>query len=164
MNGKHQLTAEGLEKCKLELETLKNSERPRIIELLKEAREQGDLSENADYDSARDEQARLESRIKELENIVKNSAVISSNGKASSSNLGRKISIKFLDHTEKLQVFTLVSSSIEASTALNDMRISTDSPIGAAVLHAKVGDQKNIKTSTGKERSFIVQKILKEDA
>src|SRR5690554_3623542 len=90
MNGKHQLTLEGFKKLEKELEDLKNIERARIIESLKEARAQGDLSENADYDAARDEQARLEARIQELEGIIKNVEIIDSNQKKSSqNNLGR---------------------------------------------------------------------------
>jgi transcription elongation GreA/GreB family factor len=96
MNGKHQLTIEGLKKCKLELEKLKTVDRPRIVEALKEARAQGDLSENAEYDAARDEQANIEARIKELENIIKNSDVIEIN-KKTTSNLGKKITVEYDD-------------------------------------------------------------------
>lgn len=162
MNGKHQLTVEGLEKFKVELDRLKNVERPRVIELLKDARAQGDLSENADYDAARDEQARLENRIRELENIIKNAELIESDSKSASSNLGKKIKIKFLDANVET-VFTLVSSSIESSTSPKDMKISTDSPIGAAVLNGKVGETIEIKTTTGKERKFVIKEIVKED-
>ena len=104
---KHQLTAVGLGKLKLELDDLKNNERGRVIESLKEARAQGDLSENADYDAARDEQARIEARIKELENIIKNSIIIDDN-KSSLSNLGKKITLEFDDGTS--DDFVLVGS------------------------------------------------------
>jgi len=99
MNGKHQLTAKGLERLKLELDDLKNKERVRVIESLKEARAQGDLSENADYDAARDEQARIEARIKELEYIVKNAIVINSEKNSSNSNLGRVFHLEFDDNS-----------------------------------------------------------------
>ena len=95
---KHHLTLAGLDKLKMELDDLKSKERERVIESLKEARSQGDLSENADYDAARDEQARIEARIKELENIIKNSVIIDGNN-SFSSNLGKKITLEFDDGT-----------------------------------------------------------------
>ena len=162
MNGKHHLTVEGLEKFKSELDHLKNVERPRVIELIKEARTQGDLSENADYDAARDEQARLESRINELENIIKNAEVIETNGKASS-NLGMIFKIKF-EGTNTERVFTLVSSSIETDTDPMNLKISTDSPIGAKVANAVVGDKLEVKTQSGKIQKFkVIEKKKPEE-
>jgi transcription elongation factor GreA len=150
---KHHLTAEGLEKLKLELEDLKNNERGRIIESLKEARAQGDLSENADYDSARDEQARVESRIKDLEIIIKNSTVIEDN-KSSSSNLGKKITLEFEDKTTS--DFILVGS-LESNPL--DGKISNESPLGAAILHHKQGDKVLVKTENGSEFRVLIKKI-----
>lgn len=153
MNGKHQLTAEGLEKCKQELDFLKNAERGRVIESLKEARAQGDLSENADYDAARDEQARLEARIKELENIIKN-AVIIDESKATASNLGKDIVLEFEDKT--VDEFSLVGS-LEADPLQG--KISNESPLGAAILNHKVGDKILVKTETGNEFYVTIKKI-----
>ncbi len=153
MNGKHQLTAEGLEKCKQELDFLKNAERGRVIESLKEARAQGDLSENADYDAARDEQARLEARIKELENIIKNAVVIDES-KATASNLGKEIVLEFEDKT--IDEFSLVGS-LEADPIQG--KISNESPLGAAILNHKVGDKILVKTETGNEFYVIIKKI-----
>ena len=153
MNGKHQLTAEGLEKCKQELDFLKNAERSRVIESLKEARAQGDLSENADYDAAREEQARLEARIKELENIIKN-AIIIDEIKTSTSNLGKVIQLEFDDNTT--DEFTLVGS-LEADPL--EGKISNESPLGAAIINHKVGDKVLVKTETGHEFHVIIKKI-----
>ncbi|MDD3106474.1 MAG: transcription elongation factor GreA [Bacilli bacterium] len=153
MNGKHQLTAEGLEKCKAELDFLKNAERGRVIESLKEARAQGDLSENADYDAARDEQARLEARIKELENIIKNAVVIDGI-KTATSNLGKVIVLEFDDNTE--DEFTLVGS-LEADPLQG--KISNESPLGMAIINHKVGDQVLVKTETGNEFYVKIKKI-----
>lgn len=153
MNGKHQLTAEGLEKCKQELDFLKNAERGRVIESLKEARAQGDLSENADYDAARDEQARLEARIKELENIIKNAVVIDES-KATASNLGKEIVLEFEDKT--VDEFSLVGS-LEADPLQG--KISNESPLGAAILNHKVGEKILVKTETGNEFYVIIKKI-----
>jgi transcription elongation factor GreA len=153
MNGKHQLTAEGLEKCKIELDNLKNTERGRVIESLKEARAQGDLSENADYDAARDEQARLEARIKELESIIKN-AVIIDDMKTATSNLGKVIELEFDDKT--MEKFTLVGS-LEADPL--EQKISNESPLGLAIINHKVGDKVLVKTETGDEFFVTIKKI-----
>lgn len=143
MNGKHQLTAESLENYKQELERLQTVERARVVEALKEARAQGDLSENAEYDAARDEQARLESRIKELENIIKNADIISDK---KNNNMGRKICIKFDD--DFVETYKLLGS-LEADP-LNGT-ISNESPIGKAVINCKIGDRVLVKAETGDE-------------
>ncbi|HPX84894.1 MAG TPA: transcription elongation factor GreA [Bacilli bacterium] len=153
MNGKHQLTAEGLDKCKAELDFLKSAERGRVIESLKEARAQGDLSENADYDAARDEQARLEARIKELENIIKNAVIIDDN-KTATSNLGKKIIVEFEDKT--IYDFVLVGS-LEADPLQE--KISNESPLGMAIINHKVGDRVLVKTETGNEFYVTIKKI-----
>lgn len=156
MNGKHQLTAEGLLKLKKELEDLKNIERARVIESLKEARAQGDLSENADYDAARDEQARVEARIKELELIIKNVEIIDSNQKkATTNNLGRIIELEFDDKTVK--TFTLVGS-LESDPLAG--KISNESPLGAAIMNHKKGERVLVKTETGNEFYVTIKNII----
>ncbi|MDD3123305.1 MAG: transcription elongation factor GreA [Candidatus Izemoplasmatales bacterium] len=149
MNGKHQLTVEGLEKCKIELDKLKNADRPRVIEALKDARAQGDLSENAEYDAARDEQARIEARIKELENIIKNSDVIESSKRAAS-NLGKSVTIEFDDGF--VETYTIVGS-LEANPF--NGTISNESPLGKEIVNRKVGEKVLIKNENGDE--FTVQ-------
>ena len=139
MNGKHQLTKAGLEEHKRELEKLKNEDRVRNIEALKDARAQGDLSENADYDAARDEQARIENRIKELENIIKNAVLI--NG-TSTNNLGKKVEV-FFEDDEFTDIYTLVGS-LEADP--ESKKVSNESPLGSAILKAKIGDRVLVKT------------------
>ncbi len=138
MNNKHQLTKTGLEEYTNELEQLKNVERIRNIEALQEARAQGDLSENADYDAARDEQARIEARIKEIENILKNAVII--NGSASS-NLGKTISVLFIEENI-IKEFKLVGS---LETDPSNGKISNESPLGEKLLKAKVNDVIPIK-------------------
>ncbi|MGI6767794.1 MAG: transcription elongation factor GreA [Bacilli bacterium] len=149
---KHHLTTAGLDKLKMELDDLKNIERSRIIESLKEARAQGDLSENADYDAARDEQARIEARIKELEKIIKNSVIIENN--SSASNLGKTITLEFDDGS--VDEFVLVGS-LEADP-LNG-KISNESPLGGAILHHKVGDKVLVKPDNGEEFYVTIKKI-----
>lgn len=141
MNGKHQLTIAGLEEHKRELEKLKNEDRIHNIEALKDARAQGDLSENADYDAARDEQTRIENRIKELESIIKNHVLI--NGKNSTNNMGKTIAVSFDDGRKN--AFSLVGT-LEASPL--DNKISNESPLGQAVYKAKKGDRVLVKTES----------------
>ncbi|MFA6890291.1 MAG: transcription elongation factor GreA [Bacilli bacterium] len=147
MNNKHQLTKYGLEEYVKELEQLKSVDRIKNIESLKDARAQGDLSENADYDAARDEQARIEARIKELERIIKNAVII--NG-TSTNNLGKTIEVDFIED-EFTKEFTLVGS-LEADPA--NGKISNESPLGLGLLKAKVDDIVHIKTEI---REFDIQ-------
>jgi transcription elongation factor GreA len=147
MNGKHQLTVAGLEEHKKELERLKSEDRVQNIEALKEARAQGDLSENADYDAARDEQTRIENRIKELENIIKNHVLI--NGKNTGNNMGRTVTVEFEDGS--VSPYTLVGT-LEASPL--DNKISNESPLGHAIYKAKVGEKVLVKTEVSE---FYVQ-------
>ena len=153
MNGKHQLTIEGLKKCKLELEKLKTVDRPRIVEALKEARAQGDLSENAEYDAARVEQANIEARIKELENIIKNSDVIEIN-KKTTSNLGKKITVEYDDGF--VAEYTLVGS-LEADPSKG--KISNESPLGKEIINRKKGDRITIRNESGEEFDIIIRDI-----
>lgn len=155
MNGKHQLTLEGFRKLEKELEDLKNVERGRIIESLKEARAQGDLSENADYDAARDEQARLEARITELEGIIKNVEIIDSNSKKSSNNMGKIIEIEF--ENKMVRKFTLVGS-LESDPMAG--KISNESPLGAAIMYLKKGEKALVKSETGNESYVTVKNII----
>ncbi|MGB3997939.1 MAG: transcription elongation factor GreA [Bacilli bacterium] len=153
MNGKHQLTPVGLERYKKELENLIKKERPRIIESLREARSQGDLSENADYDNARDEQARVENRIKELENIIKNAEIIAFD-KSSPSNLGKTVVLEYEDKTT--DTFTIVGS-LESDPLAG--KISNESPLGAAILNHKIGDRVLVKTDNGDEYYVVIKEI-----
>ncbi len=152
MNGKHQITAEGLEKYKAELEQLQTVDRARNIEALKEARAQGDLSENAEYDAARDEQARIENRIKELEQIIKNAVVIDADKR--SNNLGKKITIRFNDGM--VGSYTLVGT-LESDPLSGT--ISNESPVGRAIISSKVGDKVIIKSETEEEFTLEIIKI-----
>lgn len=151
-NGKHHLTPEGLENLKRELNKLKTEDRKRVIESLQEARAQGDLTENADYDAARDEQARLEGRIKELEEIIKNSVIIDSSLNGHNSNLGKVITVEFNNGVQR--TFKLVGSL--ESNPFGD-QISNESPLGSALLYAKSGESVTVKTDTGTE--FMVKVV-----
>lgn len=155
-NKKVELTQEGLAKYKQELEKLKNEDRVRVIEAIKDARSNGDLSENADYDSARDEQARIEQRIKELEEIIKHHKVIDADeNNHNSRNLGKIIEVAFEDEDET-EEFELVGR-LEANPL--EGKISYESPLGSAVLNAKVGQRVEVKTDNNKPFWVTVTKI-----
>lgn len=128
------LTLEGLEEIKKELEYLKTVKRPEVIELLKEARTLGDLSENAEYDAARAEQGEVEVRIASLEKMVEK-AVIIKEGKTDKVSLGAKVKIEYVTDGET-EVYTVVGTN-EADPFEN--KISNESPVAKAILGLKKG-------------------------
>ena len=137
MEEKFYVTEEGLNDLKNELETLIHVTRNEVIEELKAARAQGDLSENADYDAARDHQARVEARIKELEHQIKNAEVITaSKRKTSFVRIGSTVEIQELDTNNKL-VYKIVGS-VEADP-LNGM-LSNVTPLAEAIMDHRVND------------------------
>ncbi len=138
------VTAEGYLELENELNDLKINKRPEVIKALKEARALGDLSENADYDAARDEQAKLEGRIKELEYKLENAQIISNNNKDVIS-VGSTVTISYVDDNEK-EEYKIVGS-LEADPFNN--KISNESPIGAAVIGKKVNDIVTVETPNG---------------
>ena len=138
------LTQEGLDEIKKELDELKLVKRPEVISALKDARAQGDLSENAEYDAARTEQAIVEARIKDLEVMVENAVVIT---KADTDKvaLGTKVTIEYVgdDDTEE---YSIVGSQ-EADPFEN--KISNESPIAKAIMNKKVGDVVSVESPNG---------------
>ncbi|MGE4319949.1 MAG: transcription elongation factor GreA [Acholeplasmataceae bacterium] len=140
-----QLTQEGINKLKDELNYLKDVKRGENLEALKEARAQGDLSENADYDAARNEQARIEARIAEIETIIKNVKIIRTTSD-DIVNIGKQVKVEFVE-TKKQNTFSLVGS-IEANPMEN--KISVESPLGKAMLNKVEGDEVEVKTETGR--------------
>ncbi len=157
MNKEYQLTPNGLEELKKELEKLVNEDKPKIIEQIKEARAQGDLSENADYDAARDEQARVEMRINELEKIIQNAVIIKKSDKNKfGSNFGKKVVVVF-DDSGVEEVFEIVGS---LETNPLEGKISNESPLGMAILNKEEGDEVILKTETENEHKIKIIKIL----
>lgn len=151
---KHQLTLEGKAELERELENLKTVERAKNLEALKEAREQGDLSENADYEAARDEQARIESRIKEIEEILKD-VVIIEKGSSNKVELGTTIEIQYTDSKE-VETYTIVGT-LEADPL--EGKISNLSPVGKACLGRSAGDVVKVITVPGDELEIKIVKI-----
>ncbi len=146
------MTADGFLELENELNDLKLNKRPEIISALKEARAQGDLSENADYDAARNAQAELEGKIKELEFMLENAKIIDNKDK-DMINIGSVVTISYIDDNEE-EEYKIVGSM--ESDPMNN-KISNESPIGKAVIGKKAGDIVSVTSPNG---SFDV-KIIK---
>ncbi len=137
------ITPEGYLELENELTELKTKKRPEVIKALKEARALGDLSENSDYDAARNEQAQVEARIKELEFKLEHSVIADSKVKDTVS-VGSVVSILFDD--DEVEEYKIVGS-LEADPFNN--KISNESPIGSAILNHKVGDHVEVASPNG---------------
>ncbi len=138
------LTEQGLEELKKELDYLKLEKRPQVIESLKEARALGDLSENAEYDAARNEQAIVESRIAELEKMLEK-AVILEKVTTDKVGLGNEVTIEYVEDKEQENYF--IVGSTEADPFSN--KISNESPIAQAIMNKKVGDVVTVESPAG---------------
>ena len=138
------LTQESFDEFKKELEGLKTTKRAEIAQRLKIAKEYGDLSENSEYSEAREEQANVESRIFELEELLKNASIVTKQQGGDTVEVGSTIMVKKGDKTSK---YTIVGS-YEANP--QEGNISDESPLGKAFLKRKVGDKIDVTTPGGK--------------
>lgn len=140
------MTKEGKEKLEKELETLKTVKRKEVVERIKIARSFGDLSENSEYDSAKEEQAFVEGRITTLENMIRNAQIIESDGAEDGTVvLGKSVTFKELPDGEE-ETYTIVGSA-EADPF--EYKISNDSPIARSLLGKKPGDKVTVTTPGG---------------
>ncbi len=143
---KNILTYEGLMKYESELEHLKVVKRQEVAQKIKEAREQGDLSENAEYDAAKDEQRDIEARIEELEKILKNAEVVDEDEvDLDKINIGCMVKILDIEFNEELEY------KIVGSTEANSLKgkISNESPVGKALMGQQVGATVEVDTQAG---------------
>ena len=148
------LTIRGAELLKQELQHLKSVARPEIIEAIAEARSHGDLSENAEYDAAKDEQRDIEARIEQLENLLKNvEVVVEDEIDLDSISVGCKVKVMDLEYDEEME-FTIVGST-ESNSLQN--KISNESPVGRELLGKKVGDIVVIDTQAGKMEYEVLE-------
>ena len=138
------LTQEGLEELKAELDDLINVQRPKNIIAIKEARALGDLSENADYDAAKNEQAEIEGRIKKIEKMLENAEIISE-VKTDKVSIGSTVAVKYVDDDDTDE-YKIVGSQ-EADPFMS--KISNESPIAKAILNKKVGDIVEVESPNG---------------
>lgn len=153
MADKIYLTNEGFLEIEEELNNLKEVKRPEIIKALKDARSLGDLSENADYDAARNEQAQIEGRIQELEKILETAEIIEkkSNGKVG---IGSTVVIEYDDDPDDTEEYMIVGSK-EADPSNN--KISNQSPLAIAIMNAKVGEVRNVESPNGTYTVKVVE-------
>ena len=142
---KNLLTAEGLKVLEDELEDLKVNKRKEVSQKIKEAREQGDLSENAEYDAAKDEQRDIEARIEEIEKILKNAEVVTDEHATKNINIGWTVTLLDVEFDEEVEY------RIVGSTEANSLKgkISNESPVGKALLGAKKGQTVSVETQAG---------------
>ena len=145
------VTEEGLKKLQDEYDNLVHVVREEVKAELAEARSQGDLSENADYDAARAEQAQVEGRIQELEKIMENVHIIEK-GETDKVSLGTTVKIKYVDDDE-IEEYRIVGSK-EADPSNN--KISNESPIAKAIMNGKVGEIKKVASPNGEYEVEIV--------
>jgi transcription elongation factor GreA len=149
------LTPEGLEKLKQEIEYLSTDKRREVAERIKEAREFGDISENSEYDDAKNEQAMLEARIATLEDKLRSASVI--NASELSPDVVRVGSqVHITDDNGKKATYTIVGST-EADPSSN--KLSNESPVGKALVGRKKGDTAKVTLPNGKTRELTVTKI-----
>ena len=154
MDKKNLLTYEGLKKLEDELENLKVIRRKEVAQKIKEAREQGDLSENAEYDAAKDEQRDIEARIEELEKILKNAEVVDEDEvNLDKISVGCTVTVYDVEFDEEME-FKIVGST-EANSLQG--KISNESPVGRALLGCEVGETVTVETQAGD----IAYKVLK---
>lgn len=143
---KNILTYSGLKKLEDELNDLKVNRRKEIAEKIKEAREQGDLSENAEYDAAKDEQRDIEARIEEIERILKNAEVVDEDEMDPNViGVGCKVVLHDIEYDEDVE-FALVGST---ETDSLEGKISNESPLGRALLGARMGDVVDVEAPSG---------------
>jgi transcription elongation factor GreA len=140
----HLLTPEGKERLEQELEFLRQVRRPEVAEHIRLAREDGDLSENAGYDAAKEEQAHVEGRILTLENILKNAQLIENNGGSTTVLVGSKVTVQ--EEGYDPETFHIVGS---AEVDPMQGRISNKSPLGQALLGKSEGDSVEVNTPNG---------------
>src|SRR3954447_8171772 len=149
------LTPEGLENLKKEIEYLSTEKRREVAERIKEAREFGDISENSEYDDAKNEQAMLEARIATLEDKLRSASVIDASELDSNVvRVGSAVNVK--DDRGKSLQYTIVGST-EADPSQN--RLSNESPVGKALLGRKNGDSVKVQLPNGQSRELKITKI-----
>jgi transcription elongation factor GreA len=151
------LTREGQAKLEEELHHLETVRRREVGERIKEAKEFGDISENSEYDDAKNEQAWVESRIAEIGMILANATVIESPSRSTKVCLGCKVELQDIDNGD-VHVYQIVGSA-EADPAHD--RISNESPVGQAIMGKKKGEAVKVETPSGRVIEYAVKKITR---
>ena len=147
------LTQEGKDKLEEELHYLETEKRAEIGERIKVAREFGDISENSEYDDAKNEQGMMEARIAEISRILSEATVVNTPKRSSKVNIGSMVTV---DMGGKERVFTIVGA---AESDISVGKISNESPVGAAMIGHKKGDEISTTGPTGREIKFTIKDI-----
>lgn len=156
MNEKVILTKQGYADLEKKLDELKFEKRPEIVERIKEARAQGDLSENAEYEAARNEQSLIEGQIAEIEAKLKNATIIEDGARSEDGVVtGSKVTVNYpeLNRTDK---YVIVGTTESGTRDGEYYRISNESPVGKAILYAKVGQTVEVRAPGGVKKATIV--------
>jgi transcription elongation factor GreA len=148
----HYMTAEGKEKLEQELNYLKTEKRKEVVERIKIARGFGDLSENSEYDAAKDEQAFVESRIQQLEQMIRNSVIIQDDESTDVVKIGKSVTFKELPDGEE-ETYQIVGSAESDPFA---GKISNDSPMAKGLIGLSVGEEVSVSTPGGDIRVKIL--------
>ena len=144
------MTKEGIETLRKELDELVNDKRPKLVERLANARQQGDLTENSDYANAKEELEFLDGRIDELEDVLKTATVVKANGKAQGVDIGARVTVKV---NGDRHIFDIVGEW-EADPV--NKKISPESPLGQALVGKRVGDKVEVEAPAGKLKYEIL--------
>ncbi|MCU7557185.1 transcription elongation factor GreA [Macrococcus capreoli] len=155
MQKEYPMTKEGFEKLEVELEHLKTVRRPEVVEKIKVARSFGDLSENSEYDAAKDEQGFVEQEITKIEMMLRHAVIIEDDGSKSEVQLGRTVTFTEIPGNEE-ESYKIVGSA-EADPF--EGKISNESPIAKALLGKKVGDEINVPLPNGNEMRVKIVEI-----
>lgn len=155
---KNVMTYEGLKALEAELEDLKVNRRKEVAQKIKEAREQGDLSENAEYDSAKEEQREIEARIEELDAILKNAEVADADDDAKGDVITVGSTVKIYDEEFEEEIEYKIVGSTEANILQG--KISNESPVGKALIGKKKNQKVTVETATGVLK-FKILKVTK---
>lgn len=155
MQKEYPMTKEGFEKLEVELEQLKTVRRPEVVEKIKVARSFGDLSENSEYDAAKDEQGFVEQEITKIEMMLRHAVIIEDDGSKSEVQLGRTVTFTEIPGNEE-ESYKIVGSA-EADPF--EGKISNESPIAKALIGKKVGDEVNVPLPNGNEMRVKIVEI-----
>ncbi|WP_018924119.1 transcription elongation factor GreA [Salsuginibacillus kocurii] len=151
----HYMTEEGLKNLEEELEYLKTTKRQEVVERIKIARDFGDLSENSEYDAAKDEQAFVEGRVNQIEQMIRNAEIIEDDGNKDEVSLGKSVKFQEIPDGEE-ELYTIVGS---AESDPLEGKISNDSPMAQSLMGRKVGDTVTVNTPGGEMEVKIVEII-----
>lgn len=155
MQKEYPMTQEGFDKLEVELEHLKTVRRPEVVEKIKVARSFGDLSENSEYDAAKDEQGFVEQEITKIEMMLRHAVIIEDDGSKSEVQIGRTVTFAEVPGNEE-ESYKIVGSA-EADPF--EGKISNESPIARALLGKKVGDEVNVPLPNGNEMRVKIVEI-----